>query len=129
VAVEGAEAGELLPLVAGELPQERGFPVHDLVVREREHEVLVPGVDEENVSASWCQRRWTGSCATYPRVSCIHPMFHLNVKPRPPLSVERVTPGQAVDSSAVIETPGCVAWTTAFSSWRKPTASRSSRPP
>ncbi len=56
-------------------------------------------------------------------------MFHLNVKPSPPPSVGRDTPAQAVDSSAIIATPGCAVCTTAFSSCRNDTASRSSLPP
>ena len=42
---ERAQAGELLPLVARLLAEQRPLPVHDLVVGEREDEVLVPGVD------------------------------------------------------------------------------------
>jgi hypothetical protein len=56
-------------------------------------------------------------------------MFHFRPKPRPPLSVGRVTPSQAVDSSAIVTTPGALRYTVAFISWRKATASRSSRPP
>ena len=33
-------------------------------------------------------------------------MFHLKPKPSPPRCVGRVTPGQAVDSSAIVTTPG-----------------------
>ncbi len=46
VAVERPEIRELLPAVAGHLREQRPLAVHDLVVRERQHEVLVPGVDE-----------------------------------------------------------------------------------
>src|SRR6266540_3187884 len=46
VRVEGAKVGELLPVVAGHLGEERTLTVHDLVVRERQHEVLRPGVQE-----------------------------------------------------------------------------------
>ena len=56
-------------------------------------------------------------------------MFHLKPKPSPPVSVGRVTPGQAVDSSAAISTPGTAPCETAFSSCRNAIASRSSRPP
>ena len=42
----------------------------------------------------------------YSSVSCIKPMFHLKPKPRPPWSVGRETPGQAVDSSAIVTAPG-----------------------
>ena len=44
VRVERAQRRELLPLVARHLAEQRPLPVHDLVVRERQHEVLVPGV-------------------------------------------------------------------------------------
>ena len=46
VRVERTQVRELLPAVARHLVHERALPVHDLVVREREDEVLVPGVDE-----------------------------------------------------------------------------------
>ena len=39
-----------------------------------------------------------GSRLKYSSVSCIHPIFHLNVNPRPPTYVGRDTPDQAVDS-------------------------------
>ncbi len=56
-------------------------------------------------------------------------MFHFRPKPSPPLSVGRVTPSQAVDSSAIVTTPGARRYTVAFISWRNATASRFSRPP
>jgi hypothetical protein len=65
----------------------------------------------------------------YFRVSCIHPMFHLKVKPSPPSFVGFVTPGHAVDSSAAVMHPGCSAWTVPFTWRRKSIASRFSRPP
>ncbi len=34
-------------------------------------------------------------------------MFHLKLKPSPPWSTGRLTPGQAVDSSAIVSVPGC----------------------
>ena len=46
VAVERAQVGEALPAVAGHPPEQRALAVHDLVVRERQDEVLVPGVDQ-----------------------------------------------------------------------------------
>ena len=42
----------------------------------------------------------------YSSVSFIQPMFHLNPKPSPPRCTGRDTPGQAVDSSAIIMIPG-----------------------
>ncbi len=42
----------------------------------------------------------------YARLSCIQPMFHLWLKPRPPSATGRLTPGQAVDSSAITSAPG-----------------------
>src|SRR3981189_3081079 len=59
-----------------------------------------------NVIWLWCHWRCTGSLLRYTRVSCIQPMFHLKPKPRPSAYVGLVTPGQAVDSSATIMTPG-----------------------
>ena len=56
-------------------------------------------------------------------------MFHLNVKPSPPSLVGRVTPGHAVESSAIVTQPGASSLTTAFISRRKSIASRFSRPP
>ncbi len=42
----------------------------------------------------------------YESVSCIQPMFHFKPKPRPPISVGLDTMGHAVDSSAIMVTPG-----------------------
>jgi len=42
----GAQRGQLLPAVAGHLPDQRPLAVDDLVVRQRQHEVLGEGVDE-----------------------------------------------------------------------------------
>ena len=63
------------------------------------------------------------------KVSCIHPMFHLNPNPKPPDEVSRVTPDHAVDSSAIIMTPGCVRYEVEVASCKSATASRFSRPP
>ena len=82
-----------------------------------------------NVRTLWCQRRWTGSVEMYSSVSCIQPMFHLRLKPSPPMYGGRVTCGQAVDSSATVNTPGHSVWTTSFMRCRKEIASRFSRPP
>ncbi len=66
----------------------------------------------EKVIRSWWYARCTGSCAMYSSESCIQPMFHFRPKPRPPKPdgptwwVARVTPSQAVDSSAMVTTPG-----------------------
>ena len=46
VAVEQAEVGELLPDVARHLVDQRALAVDDLVVRERQDEVLGEGVDQ-----------------------------------------------------------------------------------
>ncbi len=45
VAVESAQVREPLPAVAGHPAEQRALAVNDLVVREGQHEVLVPGVD------------------------------------------------------------------------------------
>ena len=39
-----------------------------------------------NVSRSWCHCRCTGSVEKYDSVSCIQPMFHFWLNPRPPAS-------------------------------------------
>jgi hypothetical protein len=44
-AVERAQVGELLPVVAGHLREQRPLAVHDFVVREREDEVLRERID------------------------------------------------------------------------------------
>jgi hypothetical protein len=46
IAEERSQIGELLPSVAGHLVEQRALSVHDLVVRERQHEVLAPRVEE-----------------------------------------------------------------------------------
>ena len=56
-------------------------------------------------------------------------MFHLKPKPSPPRWVGRVTPGQAVDSSAMVTMPGTRRYAVALTSCRNATASRFSRPP
>ena len=73
--------------------------------------------------------RCTGSWEMYSSESFIQPMFHFMPKPRPPRYVGRVTPGQDVDSSAIVRTPGTRLYTVAFISCRNATASRFSRPP
>src|SRR5215211_1445784 len=52
-----------------------------------------------------------GSREKYASVSCIHPMFHLNVNPSPPSFTGVVTPDHAVDSSAIVTQPGASACT------------------
>ncbi len=56
-------------------------------------------------------------------------MFHLYEKPSPPSATGAVTPGHAVDSSAMVIAPGHRWATTTFISFRNATASRFSRPP
>src|SRR3712207_7253739 len=56
-------------------------------------------------------------------------MFHLKVKPSPPSFAGLVTPGHAVDSSAIVTQPGASAWTVSLSCLKKSIASRFSRPP
>ena len=107
VAVEQAQVGELLPVVARHLAEERAFAVDDLVVRERQHEVLVEGVEHaerELAVVILAVDRDRAACTR--SVSCIQPMSHLRPKPRPPTYVGRDTIGQAVDSSAIVCTSG-----------------------
>ena len=56
-------------------------------------------------------------------------MFHLNVKPSPPVYVGRETCGQAVDSSAAVIVPGHVACVVSFERFKNAIASRFSLPP
>ena len=46
VRVQQAQASEAAPLVPGHLCQHRTFAVNDLVVRERQHEILGEGVQD-----------------------------------------------------------------------------------
>ena len=46
VAEERAQVGELLPRVARHAPDQRALAVHDLVMRERQHEILVERVPQ-----------------------------------------------------------------------------------
>src|SRR5665647_499730 len=55
-------------------------------------------------------------------------MFHFRPNPRPPASVRAVTPGHAVDSSAIIMIPGVRRYAVALASCRNAMASRFSRP-
>src|SRR2546421_682745 len=57
------------------------------------------------------------------------PPSQLRPPPTPPPSTGCETPGHAVDSSAIITTPGCCRYTVAVSSRRNETASRCSLPP
>jgi hypothetical protein len=45
-AVQRAQVGEFLPVVAGHLADQRALAVHHFVVRERQHEVLGEGVEQ-----------------------------------------------------------------------------------
>ena len=44
--VVGAQVGELLPVVARHLAEQRALAVHHLVVAERQHEILAEGVEQ-----------------------------------------------------------------------------------
>ena len=65
----------------------------------------------------------------YSSVSCIQPMFHLYRKPSPLSYVGADTPGQAVDSSAIIIASGKWVKTCSFVVFSRSIASRFSRPP
>jgi hypothetical protein len=56
-------------------------------------------------------------------------MFHFRLKPSPPAQVGRDTPGQAVDSSAIVSVPGKSWWTWMLNVRSRSIASRFSRPP
>ncbi len=78
----------------------------DLVVGDGQDVVLAEAYTIENVISLWWYLRCTGSWAMYSSESCIHPMFHFSPNPSPPSEVDRATPSQAVDSSAIVTTPG-----------------------
>ena len=65
----------------------------------------------------------------YLSMSFIQPMFHLKLKPRPPISAGFVTIGHAVDSSAIIMMFWCSRNSAELSFCRNATASRFSWPP
>ena len=70
----------------GHLPEQRALAVHDLVVRERQHEVLAVGV-EQRPKVSFVVVVGAGAPGrgrSTASVSCIQPMFHLKPKPSPP---------------------------------------------
>ncbi len=50
---EQPQVGELLPGVAGHLAEQRTLAVHDLVVRQRQHEVLGVGVELAEREQPW----------------------------------------------------------------------------
>ena len=63
----------------------------------------------------------------YFSVSCIQSRSHFMSNPRPPIYVGRETSGHAVDSSAIVTTPGCSSWMASLSARTNSTASRFSR--
>ena len=84
--VQQPQVRELLPVVAGHLAQQRSLAVDDLVVAERQHEVLAGRVDRAErdlaVVPAAVDRVASRSTAS---VSCIQPMSHLNPNPSPPM--------------------------------------------
>ena len=46
IAVEGAQVGELLPVISGHFVQHGAFEMHDFVVAEGQHKILGKGVNE-----------------------------------------------------------------------------------
>lgn len=76
-----------------------------------------------------CILRKYGSSFMYSVKSCIHPIFHFRLKPRPSSSGDPVTFGHAVDSSAIITAPLFRPRTTEFKCLKKSIASRFSLPP
>ena len=117
---------ERLPLVAGGLPQ--APLVHDLVVGERQDEVLVPRVDHREGQLVVVPPTVDGLVRdVVERV--VHPA-HVPLEREPEPTFGR--PGDTRPGRRLLgdhRDAGCAACTTAFSSCRNDTASRSSRPP
>ena len=105
--VKGSQVGELMPSVAGHLVEHRALAVNDLVVGEREHEVLVPGVKKPEsqvvlvVPADKAGRsRSTGACrASSPCSTCNRTRARRGTWAGKPLAT-------TVDSSAIVVAPG-----------------------
>ena len=90
----------------GILSSSERFAVDDLVVRERQDEILGEGVEQQNVSWFWSYLRWIGSVWKYLQ-RVVHPA-HV------PFQAEAEAAevggagdaGQEVDSSAIVRMPG-----------------------
>ena len=77
VAVERPQRRVLLPRVAGQLVEQRPLAVHDLVVRERQDEVLAEGVEHRERDVVVVPAPVDRILVAYCSMSCIQPMFHL----------------------------------------------------
>ena len=76
-AVIGAQIGEALPFVAGHAAEDRALAVHDLVMRERQDEVLGERVVQTEQDLAVMVLAVDRILADVSSVSCIQPMFHL----------------------------------------------------
>ena len=84
-AIEGTEVGKALPLVAGHFVEQRPLSVHHFIVRKYQDEVFIEGIEEPKRNLILVKEAsGSGSWPKYSSMSCIQPMFHLNVKPSPP---------------------------------------------
>ena len=103
--------------------------MHDLVVRERQHEVLGEGVQHREGEQVVLPPAVDGSSWTY----CEHVVHPAHVplvgEPEPAEMRRPAHAGHAVDSSAAVIVPGCSPWVSVLSRCRNSIASRFSRPP
>ena len=84
VAQQRPQVREPLPVIARHPAQQRAFAVHDLIVGERQDEVLVMVIEHREGEFVLMILAMNRVVAEVRSVSCIQPMFHLNENPSPP---------------------------------------------
>ena len=131
VPVERPQRGVLLPGVARHLVEHRALAVHDLVVRERQHEVLAEGVEHRERDVVVVPRAGAPGPA---RVGehVVHPAHVPLVGEARARRRRRAgsPPGHEVDSSAMVTVPGtrpCVSRVQLLQERRPPRGSRARR--
>ena len=126
----GAQIGEALPVIARHAAKERKFAVHDFVMRDRQDEIFRKRVDQ-------AKGHLVVMVASVDRIflhvmqRVVHPAHIPFMGEAEPAfgRAARLTPGQAVDSSAISSAPGQRSLIMLESSCRKLMDSRFSRPP
>ncbi len=108
VAEEQPQIREFLPVVAGHFLEQGALSVHDFIVRERQYEILVEGVEQREsqfavmmLPEERIERTYIAACRSS------SPCSISNRSPGPPMYTGRETAGHAVDSSAIVSAPGC----------------------